>query len=112
MRCVREDWKCRRGLGVGRLGAGREALQYVNNWQGRTGANLLYVCPHSPADPYVPPQELHSVPLRRLHIRTCKDAFRLQPDCPDLKVCLSKGSRCSRPLPGTLKLVVRIPAGH
>ncbi|XP_019489146.1 PREDICTED: B9 domain-containing protein 1 isoform X2 [Hipposideros armiger] len=57
-------------------------------------------------DPYVPPQELHSVPLRPLHIRTCKDAFRLQPDCPDLKVCLSKGSRCSRPLTGTLKLVV------
>nr|XP_019609334.1 PREDICTED: tryptase gamma-like isoform X2 [Rhinolophus sinicus] len=57
-------------------------------------------------DPYVPPQELHSVSLRPLHIRTCKDAFRLRPDCPDLNVGLPKGSQCSRPLPGALTLVV------
>ncbi|KAF5911937.1 hypothetical protein HPG69_015915 [Diceros bicornis minor] len=47
-------------------------------------------------DPYIPPRELHSVPLKPLDIGSCKDAFRLQPDCLDLKLSLPKGSQCTR----------------
>nr|XP_044602013.1 uncharacterized protein LOC123276441 isoform X1 [Equus asinus] len=61
-------------------------------------------------DPYIPPKELHSVPLKPLDVSSCKDAFRLQPDCPDLKVSLPKGSQCTRLPYSYSKLVVRISA--
>nr|XP_044602014.1 serine protease 33-like isoform X2 [Equus asinus] len=57
-------------------------------------------------DPYIPPKELHSVPLKPLDVSSCKDAFRLQPDCPDLKVSLPKGSQCTRLPYSYSKLVV------
>ncbi|XP_019268859.2 serine protease 33-like [Panthera pardus] len=57
-------------------------------------------------DPYIPPRELHSVPLRPLHIHTCKDAFRLHPDCPDPEASLPEGSRCTKPPTGPSELVV------
>uniref|UniRef100_A0A9L0RD04 Peptidase S1 domain-containing protein n=2 Tax=Equus TaxID=9789 RepID=A0A9L0RD04_HORSE len=57
-------------------------------------------------DPYIPPKELHSVPLEPLDVSSCKDAFRLQPDCPNLKVSLPKGSQCTRLPYSYSKLVV------
>ncbi|XP_045343517.1 serine protease 33-like [Leopardus geoffroyi] len=57
-------------------------------------------------DPYIPPRELHSVPLRPLHIHTCKDAFRLHPDCPDPEASLPEGSQCTKPPTGPSELVV------
>ncbi|XP_037348410.1 tryptase gamma-like isoform X2 [Talpa occidentalis] len=57
-------------------------------------------------DPYIPPRELHRVLLKPLHLSTCKDTFRTQPDCPDLKVSLPKGSQCARPPAGPPELVV------
>ena len=51
------------------------------------------------ADPYIPSPELRSAPLRPLHASTCRDAFRLQSDCPDPKASLPKGAQRARPTP-------------
>ncbi|XP_020923628.1 serine protease 33-like isoform X2 [Sus scrofa] len=57
-------------------------------------------------DPHAPPPRLESTPLRLLHTNTCRDTFRLQPDCPDLQALLPKGSRCAIAPTGPAQLVV------
>ncbi|XP_027621388.1 tryptase gamma-like isoform X5 [Tupaia chinensis] len=57
-------------------------------------------------DPYILPQELREVPLRPLHLSSCRAHFLLHPHCADLKDSLPKGSQCARPPAGPPDLMV------
>ncbi|XP_027621386.1 tryptase gamma-like isoform X4 [Tupaia chinensis] len=63
-------------------------------------------------DPYILPQELREVPLRPLHLSSCRAHFLLHPHCADLKDSLPKGSQCARPPAGPPDLMTSKAAGE
>ena len=82
-------------------------------WVSVLAEGLPHTAPHAPSRSRSlhPTLRAASVPLRPLHIHTCKDAFHLHPDCPDLRISLPEGSQCTKAPAGPPELVIRIPAG-